>query len=77
MTRGQLLARGHCCNNGCRNCPYSADGGKNIGSGNAADNPRVEVSAGDGGRGVVEELRGRVAGGSVEGGRSPSNSVKL
>lgn len=55
MTREFLLARGRCCNNGCMNCPYSADGGQHIGSSHAADDPRVEVSAGDGGGGVVQE----------------------
>jgi hypothetical protein len=22
MTAGELLRRGHCCDNGCRHCPY-------------------------------------------------------
>jgi hypothetical protein len=77
LSREFLLACGRCCHNGCQNCPYSPDSGQHIGGSHASDDSRVEVSAGDGGRGVVEELRGRVAGGSVEAGRRPSDAVKL
>jgi len=28
LTAKYLLERGHCCNNGCRHCPYKKGGGQ-------------------------------------------------
>lgn len=77
LSREFLLARGRCCHNGCMNCPYSTDRWQHIGGSHAADNPRVEVSPSDGGRGVVEELRGRVTSGGVEAGSGAADAVKF
>jgi hypothetical protein len=39
LSRAFLLARGYCCGNGCRNCPYG-NAGKPVRDGNGNAPPR-------------------------------------